>query len=461
MGPAPESGKPGLDAPPALRPRAGRPTGGRLVAVRPVAAMPASRVAAAQETMAGVAMTGATRAGGARAGVAMTGVAMAGAAMTDAAMTGAAMAGAAMAGATRAAAPMAGGSASEGHGSDGRASQRQSSGPEAQGPNSEWPRALVLTCGEPAGIGPEIAARAWEALGARLPFAWIGDPAHLPSGVPVREVTEPGEAAHAAASALPVLPHAFPTPATPGRPAAQNAAEVVAVIARAVQLVQSGAAAGLVTGPIHKKALQDGAGFAYPGHTEYLAALAGADRVVMMLACPDLRVVPATIHVPLAEVPAALTAEGLTATIRITHAALRRDFGIAVPRIAVAGLNPHAGEGGAIGGEEIELIGPVLAGLRAEGYALDGPLSADTMFHPAARARYDAAVAMYHDQALIPIKTIDFAGGVNVTLGLPFIRTSPDHGTAFDIAGQGRADATSLIAALRMADAMARARALA
>ena len=320
------------------------------------------------------------------------------------------------------------------------------------------PRPLALTCGEPAGIGPEIAARAWEALGARLPFVWIGDPAHLPRGTPAREVAAPSEAPLVAASALPVLRHPFPAPAVPGRPAAENAAEVVSAIARAVALAREGAVAGLVTGPIHKKALQEGAGFAYPGHTEYLAALAGVERVVMMLACEHLRVVPATIHVPLAEVPSLLTRDLLVQTIRITHAALRRDFGLSVPRLAVAGLNPHAGEGGTIGREEVEVISPALESLRAEGLVLAGPLSADTMFHAEARAHYDAAIAMYHDQALIPIKTIDFAGGVNVTLGLPFIRTSPDHGTAFDIAGQGRADATSLIAALRMAERMAHAR---
>ena len=320
-------------------------------------------------------------------------------------------------------------------------------------------RPLALTCGDPAGIGPEIAARAWEALGARLPFVYIGDPAHLPRGTKIREVASPDEALSAAASKLPVLAHPFPAPAKPGAPAAENAAAVIEVIARAVALAQAGEVSGLVTGPIHKKALQDGAGFAYPGHTEYLAALAGVERVVMMLACDALRVVPATIHIPVADVPATLTRDLLTQTIRITHAGLIRDFGLEAPRIAVAGLNPHAGEGGAMGREEIETIGPVIEALRAEGLALAGPLSADTMFHAAARARYDAAVAMYHDQALIPIKTIDFAGGVNVTLGLPFIRTSPDHGTAFDIAGQGRADPTSLIAALRLAERMAAARA--
>ena len=221
----------------------------------------------------------------------------------------------------------------------------------------------------------------------------------------------------------------------------------------------AGRVAGLCTAPIHKAALIDGASFAWPGHTEFLADLAGVTQVAMMLACDTLRVVPVTIHIPLAEVPERLTARLLTDTILITHAGLRCDFGIARPRLAVAGLNPHAGEEGKMGREEIDLITPVLEVLRAEGLDIAGPLSADTMFHAGARSRYDVAIAMYHDQALIPIKTLDFAGGVNVTLGLPFVRTSPDHGTAFDIAGRGLADATSMIAALRMAARMAAARA--
>jgi 4-hydroxythreonine-4-phosphate dehydrogenase len=318
---------------------------------------------------------------------------------------------------------------------------------------------VALSCGDPAGVGPEIAVAAWRALGPDLPFLWIGDPRHLPPGTPVAELGDPAEAAEAARSALPVLPLPFAAPAVPGQPDLRNAAGVVAAIARAVALVQAGAAGAVCTAPIAKKVLVDGAGFAHPGHTEFLASLAGVDRVVMMLACPDLRVVPATIHIPLAEVPRALTRELLEATLRITAAALVRDFGITRPRIAVAGLNPHAGEGGMMGDEEATLVAPLLETLRAEGFDLAGPLPADTMFHPAARARYDAAVCMYHDQALIPIKTIDFAGGVNVTLGLPFVRTSPDHGTAFDIAGRGVADATSLVAALRLAGEMARRRA--
>ncbi len=318
---------------------------------------------------------------------------------------------------------------------------------------------IALSCGEPAGVGPEIAVKAWEALGARLPFFYIGDPAHLPVGAIYKVITDPAEAMYVSAVALPVLSLPFPAPAVPGIPAAANAAAVIEAIARGVELVMEGRAGALTTAPIHKKALKDGAGFAFPGHTEYLAHLAGVDRVVMMLAAPALRVVPVTIHIALKDVPGALTEALLEETIRITHAGLVRDFGIEAPRLAVAGLNPHAGEGGAMGREEIEVIGPVLDRLRDEGMAISGPLSADTMFHAAARARYDVAICMYHDQALIPIKTIDFAGGVNVTLGLPFIRTSPDHGTAFDIAGKGVADATSLIAALEMADEMARARA--
>ncbi|MEM1129804.1 MAG: 4-hydroxythreonine-4-phosphate dehydrogenase PdxA [Pseudomonadota bacterium] len=318
---------------------------------------------------------------------------------------------------------------------------------------------LAVTCGEPAGIGPEIAAKAWDALRARLPFFLIGDPDHLPEDVPFERIAHPDDALACASRALPVMVHPFPVPSVPGRLDPDNAPAVIDAITRGVQLVQEGAAAALCTAPIHKKALKDGANFSYPGHTEFLAALAGVSQVVMMLACDGLRVVPVTIHIPLAQVPAALTPELLSDTIRITHDALRHDFGIEAPRIAVTGLNPHAGEGGAMGHEDAEIIAPVIEALVAEGLALSGPLSADTMFHPAARATYDAALAMYHDQALIPIKTIDFSGGVNVTLGLPFIRTSPDHGTALDIAGQGVADPASMIAALQMAERMARARA--
>jgi len=316
---------------------------------------------------------------------------------------------------------------------------------------------LVLTCGEPAGVGPELALKAWEHLKSDLPFAYIGDPAHLGSG-PIEVVDDLADVASVALRALPVLAHDFAGHATAGQPDPANAQGVIDVIARAVALVKSGDARAMCTAPIHKKALQDGADFAYPGHTEYLAALAGRTRSVMMLASDQLRVVPVTIHIALQDVPHHLSARLLTDTILITHAALRKDFGIAAPRLAVAGLNPHAGEGGAMGRDEIEMITPTLDALMAQGLDITGPLPADTMFHARARAQYDVAICMYHDQALIPIKTLDFDRGVNVTLGLPFVRTSPDHGTAFDIAGQGIADPTSLIEALKLADHMAQMR---
>jgi len=316
---------------------------------------------------------------------------------------------------------------------------------------------IAISCGEPAGIGPEIAVAAWNALGADIPMVWIGDPTHLPDGTKWQAITDVKDAA--AATAFPVLARDFRAPRVAGTPNPIHAQGVIDAISDAVTLVQSGDCAALCTAPIQKQALIDGADFAYPGHTEYLAALAERSSVVMMLACDVLRVVPATIHIPLSQVPEQLSAATLTDTILITHAALKRDFGIASPRLAVAGLNPHAGEGGKMGHEEIDMIAPTLDALRAEGFDIAGPLSADTMFHAGARKSYDAAICMYHDQALIPIKTLDFSGGVNVTLGLPFVRTSPDHGTAFDIAGKGIADATSMIAALKMAALMAEARA--
>jgi 4-hydroxythreonine-4-phosphate dehydrogenase len=322
------------------------------------------------------------------------------------------------------------------------------------------PAPLALSCGEPSGIGPELAYKAWATLSSELPFFLIGDPRHLPTDAPVIEIDTPAEARVACNSGLPVLRHDFTGPLTHGKPNPDHAQSVLDVIARGVDLVQSGAASALTTGPIHKQALYEGAGFAWPGHTEYLAALAGVERVVMMLASPQLRVVPVTIHIPLAQVALGLTPDVLEQTLRITHAALIRDFGLPAPRIAVAGLNPHAGEGGAMGREEIKIITPVLNKLRAEGFDIRGPLSADTLFHAQARAHYDVAIAMYHDQALIPIKTLDFDRGVNVTLGLPFIRTSPDHGTALDIAGLGQANPTSTIEALQMAARMAAARSI-
>lgn len=314
---------------------------------------------------------------------------------------------------------------------------------------------IALSCGDPAGIGPEIAAKAWAELRDTCPFFFIGDAAHLPGGTPTAKISNPAEALKLCATALPVLQLDFPESALPGRPASANAPGVIDAVEFGVSLVQSGAASALCTAPIHKKALIDGAGFAYPGHTEFLAALSGRKRVVMMLASDQLRVVPATIHIPLSRVPAELTPDLLQDTIEITAHGLRTQFGIPTPRIAIAGLNPHAGEGGKLGHEELDWIAPLIDALPTDGYTVTGPHPADTMFHAAARARYDAAIAMYHDQALIPIKTLDFDRGVNVTLGLPFIRTSPDHGTAMDIAGQGIANPSSLIEALKLAQRMA------
>lgn len=318
---------------------------------------------------------------------------------------------------------------------------------------------LVISCGEPAGIGPEVAAKAWEVLKDSLPMAWMGDPRHLPDGTSYMVIADIADAASVCSSALPVLHHPFPEPTTPGRADPANAQSVIDVIAACVQLIQAGRAAALCTAPIHKKALIDGADFAYPGHTEYLAALAGSGvRSVMMLASDALRVVPATIHIALEEVPHALTPPLLRHVIETTYAALRDKFGIATPRIAVAGLNPHAGEGGAMGRQESAWIAALIADLAKGGRAITGPHPADTLFHAAARKRYDAAVCMYHDQALIPIKTLDFDLGVNVTLGLPFVRTSPDHGTALDIAGRNIANPTSMVEALKLAARLAQGR---
>jgi 4-hydroxythreonine-4-phosphate dehydrogenase len=246
--------------------------------------------------------------------------------------------------------------------------------------------------------------------------------------------------------------------ATPGAADAANARAVLESIETAVELFRQGGASAIVTNPIQKASLYK-AGFQHPGHTEFLEFLAGQGaHAVMLLAVPGLRVVPVTVHTPLSRVPKALGTELIVRTGRITAEALRRDFGVAAPRLAVAGLNPHAGEDGAIGREEIEIISPAIETLRRDGIAVSGPRPADTLFHREARAGYDAALCMYHDQALIPLKTINFHEGVNVTIGLPFVRTSPDHGTALDIAGSGRADPRSLIAALVLARRIARAR---
>ena len=317
---------------------------------------------------------------------------------------------------------------------------------------------LVLTMGDPAGVGPEITARAWEALRHTGPaFVVAADPALTGKYASIRIVSTPD--ATGFADALPVLPVLLTHAPQPGTPDSANAAAIIASIETAVKLAQAGRAAGIVTNPISKAVLKS-AGFPHPGHTEFLAALTGvAGGEVMMLASPDLRVVPVTIHISLRQALDALTTDAIVAVTRITAAALRRDFGIAAPRIAMAGLNPHAGEQGHMGDEERTIIQPAIDILRAEGLDVTGPHPPDTMFTAEARRHYDVAICQYHDQALIPLKTLDMWGGVNVTLGLPIVRTSPDHGTAFDIAGRGIANPASLIAAIRMADEIARTRA--
>jgi 4-hydroxythreonine-4-phosphate dehydrogenase len=314
--------------------------------------------------------------------------------------------------------------------------------------------------GEPAGIGPEITLAAWRAVrAAGHAFFLIGDPALLPRGAPIARIERPEEAAAAFPEALPVLPLPLAAPATPGRLDPANAPAVIASIERAVAFARAGRAGGVVTNPIQKSVLT-AAGFPHPGHTEFLGELAGTGvPPVMMLACPGLRVVPVTVHVPLKRAAAELTTEAIVIQGRVVAEALKRDFGIAAPRLVVAGLNPHAGEDGTMGREDIEIVAPAVTALRADGIAARGPLPADTLFTPRARATYDCALCMYHDQALIPVKTLDMDGGVNVTLGLSIVRTSPDHGTALDIAGKGLADPGSLIEALRMAEEMARHRA--
>ena len=318
-------------------------------------------------------------------------------------------------------------------------------------------RPLAMTMGDPDGIGGEIALMAWRRRAQNSPcFFVVDDPERLANlakrldfPVTVRAIEAPEEASSVFDEALPILP----APA-----GLDKASTVVASIEIATEFVRNGRAAALVTNPIHKAALYR-AGFRHNGHTEFLADLAGLTLPpVMMLACQGLRVIPVTIHLPLAEAIAGLDTEAIIHCGRITAAALAEDFSIRRPRIAVAALNPHAGEGGHMGREEIDIIQPAVARLAAEGIDVSGPLPADTLFHDRARETYDAVLCMYHDQALIPIKTIDFSHGVNVTLGLPFVRTSPDHGVAFDIAGSGRADPSSLIAAIALGDDMARRR---
>jgi 4-hydroxythreonine-4-phosphate dehydrogenase len=324
---------------------------------------------------------------------------------------------------------------------------------------------IALTMGDPAGIGGELTLRAWLARGSAVFFV-LDDPDRLAAladrlglAVPVREIGAPAEAAAVFPGALPVVAVRLAAPAPPGKPDPANAPAVIASIERATALALRGEAGAVVTNPINKAALY-AAGFRHPGHTEFLAELTGVPgQEVMMLAAPALRVVPVTVHISLRAAIDRLDTALIVSVGRTTAAALRRDFGIARPRLAVAGLNPHAGEQGALGQEDSAIVQPAVAALRAEGIDASGPYPPDTMFTEQARAGYDAAICMYHDQALIPLKTLDMHHGVNVTLGLPIVRTSPDHGTAYDIAGTGRADATSLIAALEMAGAIVAQRA--
>jgi len=311
----------------------------------------------------------------------------------------------------------------------------------ASRPGADAP--ILVTMGEPAGIGPEIAVAAFHALSGRSdghPLKLIGDSSVFRSCGLKDEAAIVSTQARASRS--------------PGKPAASNAKAVIEAIENAVLMARSGEAAAVVTAPINKAVLAH-TGFAYPGHTEFLEALTNTPRAVMMLASDQLRVAPLTIHKPLADVPAALSVDAIVQTSEIILSALKRFFAILKPRLTVAGLNPHAGEDGVLGNEEKTIIAPAVAELRSRGHDVRGPLPADTMFHAEGRAHYDAALCMYHDQALIPIKTLSFWEGVNVTLGLPIIRTSPDHGTALDIAGTGKADARSMIAAIRMAAKMA------
>jgi len=329
------------------------------------------------------------------------------------------------------------------------------------------PRPLALTLGEPAGIGPDITLAAWlRRAELDLPAFYVaGDPGFLERlarrlslAVPVAAV-EPEAAEATFPRALPVVALDHAVTAAPGQPDSSSAPAAIGSITRAVTDTVAGRAGAVVTNPVAKSVLYRN-GFVDPGHTEFLARLAQeatgeAARAVMMLWSPELAVVPVTIHLPLREVPVRLTTDLIVETGRIAAHDLRRRFAIAQPRLAIAGLNPHAGEHGTLGDEDLTVVAPAIERLRFEGIAATGPLPADSMFHPAARANYDVALCMYHDQALVPIKTLAFDHAVNVTLGLPFVRTSPDHGTAFDIAGSGRANPSSLVAALRLAARLA------
>jgi 4-hydroxythreonine-4-phosphate dehydrogenase len=329
------------------------------------------------------------------------------------------------------------------------------------------PAPLVITPGEPGGVGAEISTKAWHAVKAdsRFCFAYLGDEQHLQTmatqaglSCATQRIDSVNDARRVFETALPVLHRPLPSPVQTGIFTAATAPWVMTCITEAVDLCLSGQASAMVTNPIQKEALY-AAGFKHQGHTDFLAALCHERGLpatdVMMLVGAGLRAVPVTVHIALKDVPAALSQTAIVEQGEVVHAALQSRFGISAPRIAVTGLNPHAGENGSMGLEEIETIRPAIAALQAKGINAFGPLPADTAFFPQARETYDAILCMYHDQALIPVKTLDFHGGVNVTLGLPFIRTSPDHGTALALAGTGKAQAESLLAAIRLAADMA------
>ena len=317
---------------------------------------------------------------------------------------------------------------------------------------------LAVSLGDPAGIGPEVVGKCWDHRSqfGLSPFVAIGDPRSLAAvwDGPIVTIEDAREVDSAFDLGLPLWPIAAAERDVPGCPSVAGAHCSLDALELAVGLARSGTAAAVVTGPVSKEQLYR-IGFAHPGQTEFVAERCGVSpaNVAMMLAGPSLRTVPVTTHLPLADVPAALSIALIEARGRAALRGLQRSFGIAEPRLAVAGLNPHAGENGALGREEIELIIPAIEALRSEGWQVTGPHPADTMFHAAARARYDAALCMYHDQALIPLKALHFEDGVNITLGLPIVRTAPDHGTAFDIAGNDRADPRAMAAAMRQAEA--------
>ncbi|WP_422061743.1 4-hydroxythreonine-4-phosphate dehydrogenase PdxA [Sphingopyxis sp.] len=330
-------------------------------------------------------------------------------------------------------------------------------------PDPDTPRPIAVTMGDPAGVGPEVAARSWVARREHglPPFIAIGDIAAVEAvwDGPIARVGDVEEAERAFDTALPVWHLEDSGPLTPGTPTAAGATCALHALETGIGLTRNGASSALVTGPVSKHALH-GIGYTHPGQTEFIAERCGVTHTnaVMMLAGPSLRVVPLTVHIPLSEVPERLTIELIVAKARIVARGLARDFGVAQPRLAIAGLNPHAGESGQLGDEEIRIMAPAVAQLAEEGIIVEGPLAADALFAPGIRDRYDAILCGYHDQALAPFKALHFHDGVNLTLGLPIIRTSPDHGTAFNIAGAGTADPGPTIAAIAMAARMAAAR---